>query len=161
MNKWDLNNWKEDVRHKSRCQLQLHQALCRRHRSLGCCMIARRTAAFTSQVGYRMRNKLSTPRRRCPQQCLPEASRAINKPRIAASQARANNATPPPPCSASAAARYATKALCNTKQADGGGGTAVEWSNYRNLVLGLVCRDTPSLGAAACVLAAFSGASSL
>lgn len=29
------------------------------------------------------------------------------------------------------------------------------WSNYRNLVLGLVCRDTPSLGAAACVLAAF------
>ena len=38
------------------------------------------------------------------------------------------------------------KALCNTKQADGGGGTAVEWSNYRNLVLGLVCRDTPSWG---------------
>jgi hypothetical protein len=29
------------------------------------------------------------------------------------------------------------------------------WSNYRNLVLGLVCRATPSLGAAACVLAAF------
>lgn len=78
MNKWDLKNWKRDVRHKSRCQLQLHQALCRRHRSLGCCMIVRRTAAFTSQVGYRMRNKLSTPRRRYPQQSLPEASRANN-----------------------------------------------------------------------------------
>jgi hypothetical protein len=124
-------------------------ALCRRHRSLGCCMIVftstRRTAAFTSQVGCTMQNKLSTPRRCYPQQSLPEASRA-NNPTSQHRKRASNTQQRQPPCSALGRSSLRRKALCNTSKPRRRR-YCVWMAELRKIGVGtsLQCR-TPSLG---------------